>query len=136
MALTNGDGVPISICMADGSRHDSALVEQTLDAAFTQEVPSKMIADKAFDSAPLEAMLNERGIELICPQRINTKSRTQDGRALRRYKRRWKVERLFAWLKRSRRIATRWDRHAENYLGFLHLACIRILLRQKSVLSA
>ncbi|MEM1415740.1 MAG: transposase, partial [Myxococcota bacterium] len=39
------------------------------------------------------------------------------------------VERLFAWLKRMRRIATRWERKAENYLGFLHLGCAVILLR-------
>jgi transposase len=136
MALANGDGIPLSVSMADGSRHDSVLVEQTLDARFTKKLPQKLIADRAFDSAKLEAKLAERGIELICPLRSNTKTRKQDGRALRRHKRRWKVERLFAWPKRCRRIATRWERHAENYLGFLHLACIRIILRQPSVLAA
>ncbi len=48
---------------------------------------------------------------------------------LRRYKRRWKVERLFAWLKRWRRIATRWERKAENFLGFVQLGCVILLLR-------
>ena len=48
---------------------------------------------------------------------------------LRRYKRRWKVERLNAWLHNFRRIATRFEYHAENYLGFVHLGCIKILLR-------
>lgn len=56
--------------------------------------------------------------------------RARDGRPLRRYKRRWKVERLFAWLKkRFRRIGTRWERKSANYLGFLHLACAVISLR-------
>ena len=44
-------------------------------------------------------------------------------------KRRWKVERLFAWLHKFRRIVVRCDYHAENFLGFVHLACIKILLR-------
>jgi transposase len=43
--------------------------------------------------------------------------------------RRWKVERLNDWLQNFRRIATRFDYHAENYLGFVHLGCIKILLR-------
>jgi len=56
--------------------------------------------------------------------------RRQDGRALRRARRRWLVERLFAWLKAFRRLACRWEARAENYLGLLHLGCIMILLRQ------
>jgi transposase len=88
-----------------------------------------VIGDKAFDSAKLAARLRERGIELVAPLRLGTKSRRQDGRKLRRYKKRWKVERLFAWLKQFRRISTRWDRKAENFLGFLYLGCMVILLR-------
>ncbi|MSO49972.1 MAG: hypothetical protein EXQ49_08745 [Acidobacteria bacterium] len=55
--------------------------------------------------------------------------RTQDGRPLRRYSRRWKIERLFAWLHNSRRLVTRWEYHVGNFLGFLQLACAQILLR-------
>ncbi len=54
---------------------------------------------------------------------------TQDGRKLRRYKRRWKVERLFAWLQNFRRVLVRHDRYLENYIGFVLLGCIVILLR-------
>jgi transposase len=54
---------------------------------------------------------------------------SHDGRRLRRYRKRWKVERLFAWLKRYRRICVRWERKAANYLAFVHLGCIVILLR-------
>jgi transposase len=129
MVLANSTGLPVGLSVADGSRHDSALVEQTLDASFVKGLPEKLIADRAFDSAKLEAMLRDRGIELVCPLRRTTKSRKQDGRALRRYKRRWKVERVFAWLKRFRRVSTRWDHHVEHYLGFVHLACIVIYLR-------
>jgi len=51
----------------------------------------------------------------------------RSGRPLRRAKRRWKIERLFAWLHNGRRVVTRWERH-ENYLGMVQLACARILL--------
>ena len=57
------------------------------------------------------------------------RSRTQDGRLLRRARRRWKVERFFAWLHNSRRVVTRWERHLDNYLAMVQLACARILLR-------
>lgn len=56
-----------------------------------------MIYDRAADSDPLRARLAENGIELICPHRKNRKkAKTQDGRKLRRYKRRWKIERSTA----------------------------------------
>jgi transposase len=48
---------------------------------------------------------------------------------LRRAKRRWRIERLFAWLHNCRRVVTRWERHVGNYLGMVQLACARILLR-------
>jgi transposase len=89
-----------------------------------------LIGVKAYDSDQLDAELKEQGIETISPHKPNRKrSRTQDGRPLRRYTRRWRVERLFAWLHNFRRIAMRFDLHDENYLGFVHLGCIRILLR-------
>ena len=69
------------------------------------------------------------GVELIAPHRRTRTRRTQDGRPLRRYRRRWKVERLFAWLQNFRRIVVRYERFAENFLGMLHLACCLILLR-------
>lgn len=129
MAFADSAGLPIAISIADGSRHDVALVEQTLDAAFVDHLPQKLIADKAFDSLPLAQRLQaERNVELIAPLRRTSGTRKQDGRALRRYKRRWKVERLFAWLKRFRRVAVRWEVKAQNFLGFLELACIRVLL--------
>lgn len=131
MALADGNGLPLAVSIESGSRHDVALVDQTLDEAFVDELSPRLIADKAFDSAPLEKRLrDERGVELISSVRRKNGKRKQDGRKLRRYKRRWKVERLFAWLKRFRRIAIRYERKSENFLGFLHLACILLLTRR------
>ena len=108
-------------------------MEQALDEAFVEELPPNLIGDKAFDSAPLQqALRQERNIELIAPARGGSRPsrRKVDGRRMRRYKRRWKVEGLFAWLKQFRRIVTRWEQKADNYLGFLQLGCMIILLRQ------
>ena len=130
MALADSSGLPIAVAIADGSRHDVALVDETLNEAVTNELPTRIIGDKAFDSAKLAAALcDERNIELIAPKRNRSHRRVQDGRALRRYRRRWKVERLFSWLKRLRRIAVRWERNADNYLGFVQLAAALVILR-------
>jgi len=89
-----------------------------------------LIGDGAYDSDPLDRRLRSKGIEMIAPHHRNrTKPVTQDGRPLRRYKRRWKIERLNAWLQNFRRVAVRYEHIAENYLGWLHLACIMILLK-------
>lgn len=54
----------------------------------------------------------------------------QEACRCRRYCRRWKIERLLAWLGNFRRLVMRHERHALKCLGFVHLGCIRIVLRQ------
>jgi transposase len=89
-----------------------------------------LIGDKAYDSDPLDVELAAEGIEMIAPHKRNRKKvGTQDGRVLRRYRRRWKIERLFAWLQNFRRLVVRYEYHSENFLSFVHLGCIVILLR-------
>ena len=130
MAIADGAGLPLAICTASASPNEVTLVDQTIDARFIDDVPGRMIGDKAYDSDPLdERLLRKYGIEMISPNREGRTRLTQDGRPLRRYKRRWKVERLFAWLTQFRRIVVRYESKIENYLGFLHLACTKILLR-------
>src|SRR3984893_4675201 len=98
---------------------------------------SKSIGDKAYDSDPLDQRIREHlRVELIAPHRWNrSKPVTQDGRALRRYRRRWKIERLFAWLHNYRRIVIRWEYYPENFLGMAQLACAVILLRHYEMSS-
>lgn len=88
-----------------------------------------MIGDAAYDSDPLDARLARHHITLIAPNRRGRRVPSQDGRAMRRYRRRWKVERLFAWLQQFRRLVTRYERRAANFLGLVQLGCISILLR-------
>lgn len=130
MALADASGLPLSVCAPSASPHEVTLVEAALEASFLGEEPQSLVGDRAYDSDPLDAALQERGIEMIAPHRRNRKKpKTQDGRKLRRYKRRWKIERLFAWLSNFRRLVVRYERRAENYLGFVHMGCIVILLR-------
>ncbi len=105
-------------------------MEEVLAGSFLDELPARLIGDKAYDSDPLdEKLATEYGIELIAPNRRGRKRTTQDGRQLRRYRRRWKVDRLFAWMHNFRRLVTRWEYHIENFLGFVHLACLQMMLR-------
>ena len=130
MAVADTAGLPLAIHTESASPHEVTLVRDTLLQSFTSELPERLIGDKAYDSDPLDEELREQGIEMIAPHWSNRRqAATQDGRPLRRYKRRLKVERLFSWLQKFRRIATRFDFHAENYLGFVYLGCIKILLR-------
>ena len=131
MAVADGAGLPLAVSIASASPHEVTLAEPALDACFAPDLPERLIGDKAYDSDALDARLRtERGIALIAPHRANrTRPATQDGRPLRRYRRRWIVERLHAWLQNFRRLVTRYEYHADNFLGFVQLACIIILLR-------
>lgn len=90
-----------------------------------------MIADRAYDSNAARAWLVRRGIEPIIPARSNNRQAThQDGRRLRRYRRRWIVERTIGWLGNFRRLTVRYDRLMDTYGGFFHLTCALITLRK------
>ena len=107
------------------------LVEPTLEERFVADVPERLIGDKAYDSDKLdERLMHLYGTEMIAPNRNGLRRhRTQDGRSLRRYRRRWKIERLFAWLFNFRRLVVRYEYHAENFQGLVHLAAAVIILR-------
>ena len=106
------------------------LVEATLEERAVADVPERLIGDKAYDSDRLDERLMEGyGIEMIAPNKANRIVPTQDRRPLRRYKRRWKIERMFAWLFNFRRLVVRYEYHIENFQGLLHLAASLILLR-------
>jgi transposase len=129
MAISDGHGLPLAIHVASASPHEIRLVDATLAARFVQAVPARLIGDRGYDSDALDAHLRDSGIEMIAAHRPNRRVITQDGRSLRRRRRRWKIERLFAWFHNSRRIVTRWERHPDNFLGMIHLASAVILLR-------
>ena len=99
MAVADRAGLPLAISVCSASPHEVTLVDVTLDALSVPALPQRLIGDRAYDSDSLDSRLSARGIEMIAPHRRNRRKRpTQDGRPLRRYKRRWKIDRLFAWL--------------------------------------
>jgi len=131
MAIADRHGLPVACSIASASPHETKLVEATVEQRFTPDKPERMIGDRAYDSDPLDLRLQEKhGIHLISPHHSNrSRKATQDGRELRRYCRRWKIERLFAWLHNFRRLVTRWEYHETNFLAMVQLGCLVILLR-------
>jgi transposase len=139
MVVVDGQGIPLGKQLYSASPNEVRLAEETLASVRVsrrrggrpRQRVRRVIADRAFDSDPLRAQLAARGIELIAPHRWNrSKPRTQDGRALRRYRRRWKIERTFAWLGNFRRLVVRYDRSDSIYEAFFHIACFMITLRK------
>ena len=131
MAIADRNGLPVAARIASASPHEVTLVKDTLKSRFTRKKPKRLVGDLAYDSDPLDQQLkSEEGVEFIAPHKKNrVKPKTQDGRVLRRFRRRWQVERLFSWLQNYRRIVTRWEYKAENFQGMVQLACLMILFR-------
>jgi len=130
MAIVDRHGLPLSVSTHAANHHEVNLVQLSFDFYMVEATPNKLIGDRAYDSDPLDEELAQQDIEMIAPHRKNRKKKkTQDGRKLRRYQRRWMVERFFAWIQWQRRILIRWEYYAENFLGFIQLATMSILLR-------
>jgi transposase len=131
MGIVDRNGLPLAVCTHAANHHEVTLVQLTFDFYMIEAKPEKLIGDKAYDSDDLDDDLGKQGIDMIAPHRSNRiKEQTQDGRKLRRYKRRWIVERFFSWLQWHRRLLVRWEYYAENFLGLVQLASICILLKR------
>jgi transposase len=140
MVVVDCAGLPLGDHLHSASPSEVRLVEVTLETIRVgrrhqpgrpRQKPKRIIADRGYDSDPLRKQLARHGIELIAPHRKNRcKSPTQDDCALRRYKRRWTVERTFAWLGNFRRLVLRYDRSLTIYRAFFHIACFMIVLRR------
>jgi transposase len=131
MAIADATGLPLAVHTDSASPHEVTLVETTVLETITWGLPERLIGDRAYDGNPLDATLAAGGIELIAPhRRSRARPPSQDGRKLRRYQRRWKIERLFAWLNKYRRILTRWEHDDLRFTGFVHLAFSMILMRR------
>lgn len=131
MLLVDGEGTPLAIDIASASPAEVQLIEPLLTRTVAGPPPKRLIYDKAADSDPLRTRLAEQQIELICPHRNNrVRAKTQDGRALRRYKRRWKVERTISWLLNLRRLVVRYEYHDYIFLGLVQLGCMFTILKR------
>src|SRR3989338_973682 len=124
MVVADGQSIPLGVSVASASPHEITLIEKTIDQL--GKTPEHLVGDKAYDSKEFRQRLAKQGIELVVPDRSCRKRKLQDGRALRRYKRRWKIERTIAWLGNYRRLVTRWEHNDKMYQAFLHIACALI----------
>jgi transposase len=138
MVVVDGAGIPLGSQLTSASPAEVKLAEATLDAVAVprggrgrpKKNPARVIADRAYDSDPLRQRLQRRGLLLIVPHRKNRRRPAcNDGRTLRRYRKRWRVERTFAWLGNFRRLVVRYDRSLTMYRAFFHVACALIVLR-------
>jgi transposase len=125
--------VPLAVAVAGANRHDMKLVRVTLEQIVvvrptpTAEQPQGLCLDKGYDYDEVRATVAEFGFT------AHIRSRGEEAQALKREAgtrvRRWVVERAHSWLNRFRRLLIRWDKKAENYLGFLHFACALLAFR-------
>ena len=126
--VTDARGLPLGTAVAAANRAEPDLIEDALDdipVPLPERIP--LVADRGYDSDPLRDRLHDRGIDLLSPHRKNrTKPSRNDGRKMRRYGRRYVIERTNAWLHSYRRLANRWERYSFIYHGFVRLACIVI----------
>lgn len=139
MVVADGKGVPLGVFITSASPGEVTLVDRTLATisvprngpGHPKSTPTRLIGDKAYDSDPLRTSLSKRGIELISPHRSNRRrAKRQDGRSLRRYARRWIIERTIAWYGGFKRLVVRNERSHELFLAFFHIASALIALRR------
>lgn len=131
MLLIDGQGTPLSVHTASAQEAEVNLIEPLLEHRTGRRLPQRLLYDRAADSDPLRQRLGARHVELICPHRKNRKRPpTQDGRALRRYRRRYRVERSISWLLNYRRLTVRYEYWDHLFEGFVQLACLFMILKR------
>jgi transposase len=130
--VTDARGLPLGMAVAAAN-----VCEQELLVPAINDVPiaippgTPVIADKGHDSDPLRDDLEAEGFVPVIPHRRNrVKASRTDGRRLRRYRRRWKIERTNAWLHCYRALAVRWSHYLFMYVGLVYLAFIRMALQR------
>lgn len=130
--LTEAAGLPIGLVVTGANRHDKTQVAAVFESMpLVPPLPSlgqpqHFCADKGYDYDDIRTLIGARGL------RDHVKSRGEERQALALpgYRaRRWVCERTHAWMNRFRRLLIRWEKRAENYLAFLHLACAAIVWR-------
>ena len=121
--LSDALGRPLRFILTAGQVHDSVTAASLLDGFQAGGV----IADKAYDNNALRQLIAEAGMTAVIPSKRDRKPQIpHDTRA---YKTRNRIERCFNKLKHFRRIATRYDRRAQNFLAFILLASAILWMR-------
>ena len=121
---TDGQGRPLGFHLTGGEASDYLAVPALLEMPVT--TPRAMLADKGYDGDAVREALLIRGILPVIPSKVNRREKIACDD--RRYQDRNRIERMFGRLKQFRRIATRYDKTAQSFLGFLSLAAAKLWL--------
>jgi len=139
MVLSDGNGTPMAALTESASVHEVKLIEQTMARVRVprrgrgrpKSTICRLIYDKAADSDALRKRLRRGGTDLIAPHRRGrVKAPLQDGRKIRRYRRRWKIERTIAWVQNFRRLVVRYDRSISMFNAQIQIACTIIAVKR------
>ena len=123
-AVVDANGLPVRLCLSPGEAHDNRLCPILLAGLRPKTM---VLADRGYDADWIRALVNEQGAWANIPPKRNRRDPICFSPFL--YRSRNLVERFFNKIKQCRRIATRYDKLAANYLAFIKLASIRIWLR-------
>ena len=129
-ALVDANGLPIALKLTPGQAPDGRSAEDMLSRLGEGHI---LLADRAYDSDAMRASLHSRGAWACVKPMPNRKNVPAFSAFLYRYRNR--VECFFSKIKHFRAIATRYEKHAENYLALVKLAAIRIWLRNYESVS-
>jgi hypothetical protein len=130
MAIVDRAGLPIAVHVASASPHEPHFVPATLDARFLADVPTRLIGDRGYDSAPRRYVHDYARHRNDCGQPPRPRADTRWPGRFAAHADAGKVERFLARLYSHRRVVTRWERRLDNYLGMVQLVCAWILLRR------
>ena len=123
-AVVDARGQPIRFALTPGQVHDSQAASGLLEPLPEGCV---VLGDKAYDSDDIREQIEEAGAIANIPPKANRRAPPPFDAKL--YKQRNLIERFFNKIKHFRRIATRYEKRASNYLAMIKLAAIRIWLR-------
>ena len=123
-ALVDANGLPILLKITPGQAHDGRSAADMFDSLCEGDV---LLADRAYDSDGLRAAMEERGVWANIRAMPGRKRKPVFSHYL--YKLRNVVERFFSKIKHYRAIATRYEKHPENYLALIKLVAARIWMK-------
>ena len=130
--VVDASGLPLGMAAAAANVSEPDLLMPALDDVPVAIPPgTPVVADRGYDADALRDDLEEAGFVPIVPHRKNrVKPSRNDGRRLRRYRHRWRIERTNAWLHCYRGLAVRWSYYPFMYVGLVYLSFIHVALNR------
>ena len=129
MLLVDGHGIPLALTVKTAQQSEMKLALEIVD--LSPKKPQRVVADRGYDWRLLRQELRARKITPYIPKRQGWKRKITHEMSqslIHWYKKRWVVERTFAWLQNYRKITVRWEHSTITYTGLMHLALVMLCL--------